>query len=55
MYVVKKLNDEDLIKIIEGFRSAIININFIFHSLLHLFIDIYYDKSKPFNYSNYLL
>jgi hypothetical protein len=53
--IVKKLNDEDLIKVIEGFRSIIININFLFHPLLHLFIGIYYDKSKPCNYFNYLL
>jgi hypothetical protein len=49
MYAVKKLNVEDLVKIIEGFRFVIININFISHPLLHLFIDIYYDKSKPFH------
>jgi hypothetical protein len=55
MYAVKKLNGEDLVKIIEGFRSVIININFLSHPLLHLFIDIYYDKFKPFNYFNYLL
>jgi hypothetical protein len=58
MYVIKKLNGEDLIKIIEGFRYVIININF---SLIHYFIYllifiminlnlsitsiIYYDKS----------
>jgi hypothetical protein len=54
MYAVKKLNGKDLVKIIEGFRSVIININFLSHPLLHLFIDIYYDKSKPFNYFNYL-
>jgi hypothetical protein len=58
MYAVKKLNGEDLIKIIEGFRYVIININF---SLIHYFIYllifiminlnpsitsiIYYDKS----------
>jgi hypothetical protein len=62
MYVVKKLNGKDLVKIIEGFRSVIININFLSHSLLHLFIAfiminlnhsitsiIYYDKSPLFN------
>jgi hypothetical protein len=58
MYVIKKLNGEDLIKIIEGFRYVIINKNF---SLIHYFIYllifiminlnlsitsiIYYDKS----------
>jgi hypothetical protein len=58
MYAVKKLNGEDLIKIIEGFRYVIININF---SLINYFIYllifimrnlnllitsiIYYDKS----------
>jgi hypothetical protein len=36
-------------KVIIEFRSVIININFLFHSLLHLFISIYYDKSSPFN------
>ena len=46
--LLKKLNGEDLIKIIEGFISVLININFLSHSLLYLFIDIYYDKSKPF-------
>jgi hypothetical protein len=55
MYAVKKLNGEDLVKRIERFRSVIININFISNPLLHLFIDIYYDKSKPFNYFTYLL
>jgi hypothetical protein len=55
MYAIIKLNGEDLVKIIEGFRSIIININFFSHPLLHLFISIYYDKSKPFNYFNYLL
>jgi hypothetical protein len=55
MYAVKKLNGEDLVKITEGFRSVIININFLSYPLLHLFIGIYYDKSKPFNYFNYLL
>jgi hypothetical protein len=55
MYAVKKLDGEDLVKIIEGFRSVIININFLSHPLLYLFIGIYYDKSKPFNYFNYLL
>jgi hypothetical protein len=55
MYVVKNLNDEDLVKKIEGFGSVIININFLSYPLLHLFIDIYYDKSKLFNYFNYLL
>ena len=48
---VKKLNGRDLVKIIEEFRSVIININFLFYPLLHLFISIYYDKSKPFNYN----
>jgi hypothetical protein len=58
MYAVKKLNGEDLVKIIEGFRYIIMNINF---SLIHYFIYllifimininhsiisiIYYDKS----------
>jgi hypothetical protein len=55
MYAVIKLNGDDLVKIIEGFRSVIININFLSHPLIHLFISIYYDKSKPFNYFNYLL
>ena len=50
MYAVKKLNDEDLVKIIERFKSVIININFFSHPLFHLFIGIYYDKSKLFNY-----
>jgi hypothetical protein len=54
-YTVKKLNGKNLVKIIERFRSVKININFFSHSLLHLFIDIYYDKFKPFNYFNYLL
>jgi hypothetical protein len=35
MYTVKKLNGEDLVKIIEGFRYVIMNINF---SLIHFFI-----------------
>jgi molybdenum cofactor biosynthesis enzyme MoaA len=55
MYAVKKLNDDDLVKIIEWFRSVIININFISYPLLHLFIDVYYDKSKPLHYFYYLL
>ena len=55
MYAVKNLNGEDLVKIIKGFRFIIININFFSHSLLHLFIGIYYDKFKTFNYFNYLL
>jgi hypothetical protein len=55
MYAVKKLNGEDLVKITEGFRFVIININFLSYPLLHLFIGIYYDKSKLFNYFNYLL
>jgi hypothetical protein len=55
MYVVKKLNGENLVKIIEGFRFVIININFLSHPLFHLFIDIYYDKSKSLNYFYYLL
>jgi hypothetical protein len=46
MYAVIKLNGKDLVKIIEGFRCVIININFLSHPLLHLFINIYYDKSK---------
>jgi hypothetical protein len=50
MYAIKKLNCDDLVKVIEGFRSVIININFLSHLLLHLFIGIYYDKSKPLNY-----
>jgi hypothetical protein len=50
MYVIKKLNGEDLIKIIEGFKYIIININFLSHLLLYLFISIYFDKFKPFNY-----
>jgi hypothetical protein len=48
IHTIKKLNSEDLIKVIEGFRSILININFLFHPLLHLFIGIYYNKSKPF-------
>jgi hypothetical protein len=55
IHTAKKLNGEDLIKVIEGFRSVIINTNFLFHPSLHLFIGIYYNKSKPFNYFNYLL
>jgi hypothetical protein len=55
MYAVKKLNGEDLVKIIKGFRFVIININFLSHPLLYLFIDIYYDKSKLLNYFYYLL
>ena len=55
LHTIIKLNGEDLVKIIEGFRSVIININFFSHPLLHSFISIYYDKSKPFNYFNYLL
>jgi hypothetical protein len=50
LHAVKKLNGEDLVKIIKGFRYVIININFLSHPLLHLFIGIYYDKSKLFNY-----
>ena len=46
MYAVKNLNGNDLVKLIEGFRSVIININFLSYPLLYLFIDIYYDKSK---------
>ena len=52
---IKKLNSENLIKIIEQFKSVIINTNFLFYPLLNLFIGIYYDKSKSFNYLNYLL
>jgi hypothetical protein len=55
LHAVKKLNCDNLVKIIEGFRFIIININFLSHLLLHLFIDIYYDKFKPFNYFYYLL
>ena len=55
LYAVKKLNGEDLIKVIEGFKFVIININFLSHPSLHLFIGIYYDKYKSFNYFNYLL
>ena len=55
MYAVKKLNGENLVKIIEGFRFVIININFLSYLLFHLFISIYYDKFKLFNYFNYLL
>ena len=42
IHTVKKLNSENLIKVSEGFRSVIINTNFLFHSSLHLFIGIYY-------------
>jgi hypothetical protein len=55
MYAVKKLNGENLVKIIKWFRSVIININFLSHPLFHLFIGTYYNKSKLFNYFNYLL
>ena len=47
-YVVKKLNGGNFIKVTEGFRCVIININFLFHLSLDLFIGIYYDKSSPF-------
>jgi hypothetical protein len=40
MNVLKKLNDEYLVKIIKRFRYVIINIIF-FYSLFYLFIDIY--------------
>jgi hypothetical protein len=55
LHTIKKLNGDDLVKIIKEFRFVIININFLSYQLLHLFIDIYYDKSKLFNYFNYLL
>jgi hypothetical protein len=58
MYAVKKLNGENLVKIIEGFKYLIININFFpIHYLIYLLIFIminlnpsitfiiYYDKS----------
>jgi hypothetical protein len=62
-YAVKKLNGENLIKIIEEFRSVIININFFFliyyfiYLLIFIMINvnplitliIYYDKFLPFN------
>jgi hypothetical protein len=57
MYAVKKLNGKDLVKIIEGFRYVIININFSFiyyfiYLLIFIMINlnpsiisiIYYDK-----------
>jgi hypothetical protein len=56
------VNDGDLIKVIEGFKSVIINTNFLFHPLLiyllvfiminlnfSITLIIYYDKSKSFN------
>jgi hypothetical protein len=59
---VKKLNSENLIKVIEEFISVIINTNFLFiHHFIYLLVFIiininisitlmiYYDKSKPFN------
>jgi hypothetical protein len=43
LHTIKKLNGDDLVKIIKEFRSKIL---IFFYQLLHLFIDIYYDKSK---------
>jgi hypothetical protein len=43
---------DDLTKLIEGHRFVIKNTNFLFHSLLYLFIGIYYNRFELFNYFN---
>jgi hypothetical protein len=49
MDVVKKLKGEDLTKVIEGHGFVIININFLFHPSLHVFIGIYYNRCEFFD------
>jgi hypothetical protein len=53
--LLKKLDDEDFIKIIEGFKCVVINTNFIFHQLLYFFIDINYNRSLPFKNPSIIL
>ena len=47
--IVKKLNDENLIKIIEEFKFIIINTNKQMKQWMKKKIGIYYDRFKPFN------